>query len=53
MDEPDVGASSVCQMHDGRHVRKSGYSHFDSSLGEVREVMPFASEPEVLSLGSW
>ena len=42
---PDVGASSVCQrMHDGRLVRKSGYSRFDSSLAEVREVMPLASD---------
>ena len=24
--------------------RQSGYSRFDSSLGEVREVMPFASD---------
>ena len=43
-DEPDVGASSVCQMHDGRLMRNSGYSRFDSSLGEVRKVMPFASD---------
>ena len=35
----------MCQrMYDGRLVRKSGYSRFDSSLGEVREVMPFASD---------
>ena len=31
-------------MHDGRPARKSGFSLFDSALGEFHEVMTLASD---------